>query len=64
MFDVKYEYRKRRDKFYLWLANKVLPKRLVLWCFIFVSGSDGSCPDPMYSRCYDFWKNKYNLKDM
>jgi hypothetical protein len=62
--DIKYEYRKRRDKFYILWVAKILPKRLVLWCFIAVCGADGGCPDPMYSRCYGFWKDKYNLKDM
>ncbi len=59
----RYEYQKRRDKFYLWLAG-IMPKRLVLWCFVVVAGADGGCPDPMYKKCYDYWVNKYNIKDM
>jgi len=63
MIDWKYEYRKRRDKFYLWLTG-LMPKRFLLWAFVVVSGADGNCPDPMYKHCYDFWKRKYQLEDM
>jgi len=63
MNKLRYQQYKLREQIYIWLSG-ALPKRLVLWCFIMVSCADGSCPDPMYSNCYDYWAKKYKLTDM
>ena len=59
-----YEKNKLIEKIYLFLCSHVLPKRLMLWCFIFVYGSDSECPSDEYKSKYDFWVNKYNIKNM
>ena len=56
----RYEYEKRREKFYLWLA-RLMPKRLTMWAFVVVMGADGECPGEDYKRAYDYWTTKHNL---
>ncbi|MCL5265187.1 MAG: hypothetical protein M1343_08360 [Chloroflexi bacterium] len=35
--DIRYEFNKRRDNFWLWLAKR-MPKRFVMWCAIRLIG--------------------------
>jgi hypothetical protein len=56
----KYEIAKRKEKFWLWLACR-MPKRLTLWCFVLVMGSDGNGPGEEYKIKYDYWCEKYGL---
>jgi len=61
MMDWKYEYNKYRSKFYLKLARK-LPKRLQLWCFIVVYGTDGQAPSEEYTTKFNCFEDKHGFK--
>lgn len=61
--ELNYQITKLREKFCLHLAN-FLPKRIQLWCFILVYGSDGNGPCEVYRDKYDFYKTKHNISGM
>ena len=60
--DFKYELKKRIEKFYWWLIRNVLPKKLILFCFVSVYGTDGEAPSSEYSTKYDFWCIEHNIR--
>ena len=53
-YELKYQYEKQRDNFCLWLAG-VLPKRLVMWCYIKIVSQDGNAPSVDFKNHLDTW---------
>lgn len=50
----RYEYEKLRDRLNLWIVDK-LPKRLVMWCYVRISGLDGNGPCDCFKDRLDRW---------
>lgn len=59
--NLRYEFNKKRDNFYLLIA-RILPKRLLMWCFIIVYGEDREAPTEEYKYKMDFWCNLWGIK--
>lgn len=53
-YELPYQYEKKRDNFYIWCIN-ALPKRLVMWCYIRISGLHGEGPCDCFKDRLERW---------
>lgn len=59
---LKYKIEDLKRSFCIWFARKF--PYVAIWCFLVVLGENGESPRKEFKEIYDFWKNKYRLKDM